>query len=276
MTKKDYIVCVDSDGCAMDTMNIKHIRFFGPLAADIFAIKNREAFLTEWNRINLFSETRGINRFTALVLLLDWAKTNGETIVDLNALKSWANTTTSLSNDSLEDEIKKKDDTGLQKALKWSHAVNNGIHDELTGEDKPFPGAKEGLEAISKVANVAIVSSANLGAVESEWTRHDLMPFVDYVYGQERGTKAAAIADIHSTLGYPRDHILMVGDAPGDEKAAVTNHVYYFPILFGEEKKSWHDLVTYALPTFIEGKYGEKLNEEMAQKFHNHLMESTQ
>ena len=28
--KKRFAVCVDSDGCAMDTMNIKHIRCFGP------------------------------------------------------------------------------------------------------------------------------------------------------------------------------------------------------------------------------------------------------
>ena len=28
--KHDLLVCVDSDGCAMDTMNIKHLRCFGP------------------------------------------------------------------------------------------------------------------------------------------------------------------------------------------------------------------------------------------------------
>ena len=28
--KKDYLVCIDSDGCAMDTMDIKHHRCFGP------------------------------------------------------------------------------------------------------------------------------------------------------------------------------------------------------------------------------------------------------
>lgn len=27
---KEYLICVDSDGCAMDTMNIKHIKCFGP------------------------------------------------------------------------------------------------------------------------------------------------------------------------------------------------------------------------------------------------------
>ena len=27
--RKEYLICVDSDGCAMDTMDIKHIRCFG-------------------------------------------------------------------------------------------------------------------------------------------------------------------------------------------------------------------------------------------------------
>ena len=28
--KNQYLICVDSDGCAMDTMDVKHIRCFGP------------------------------------------------------------------------------------------------------------------------------------------------------------------------------------------------------------------------------------------------------
>ena len=28
--RHDYLVCVDSDGCAMDTMDCKHIHCFGP------------------------------------------------------------------------------------------------------------------------------------------------------------------------------------------------------------------------------------------------------
>ena len=31
---KPFLLCVDSDGCAMDTMNIKHFRCFGPCFAD--------------------------------------------------------------------------------------------------------------------------------------------------------------------------------------------------------------------------------------------------
>ena len=28
--RHDFLVCVDSDGCAMDTMDCKHIHCFGP------------------------------------------------------------------------------------------------------------------------------------------------------------------------------------------------------------------------------------------------------
>lgn len=28
--KHDYLICVDSDGCAMDTMDVKHYRCFSP------------------------------------------------------------------------------------------------------------------------------------------------------------------------------------------------------------------------------------------------------
>lgn len=34
--KHKFIVCIDSDGCAMDTMNIKHDKCFGPYAVEIF------------------------------------------------------------------------------------------------------------------------------------------------------------------------------------------------------------------------------------------------
>ena len=39
---KDFCVCVDSDGCAMDTMNIKHIRCFGPcMVEEVVKVANR-------------------------------------------------------------------------------------------------------------------------------------------------------------------------------------------------------------------------------------------
>lgn len=262
-----FVVCIDSDGCAMDTMDIKHIRFFGPLAAKYFEIQNQEVYLEEWNRVNLFSETRGINRFKGLLLSLEFAQEHGEAIEDFTLFANWCNHTTSLSNQSLEEEIAKHNDTVLIKALEWSKAVNHGIETELVGEDKPFEGVKRALEEISKVAQIAIVSSANSEAVNSEWKRHGLMPFVFEFFGQERGSKAAAIKEIKS-LGFEKEKILMVGDAPGDLDAAKVNEVHFYPILFGKERESWATLVTNILPEFIDGQYND---EEYQAIYHKHL-----
>lgn len=180
---------------------------------------------------------------------------------------NWCNHTTSLSNQSLEEEIAKHNDALLVKALDWSKAVNHGIETELVGEDKPFEGVKSALEEISKVAQIAIVSSANSEAVNSEWKRHGLMPFVSEFFGQERGSKAAAIKEIKS-LGFEKEKILMVGDAPGDLDAAKVNEVHFYPILFGKEKESWETLVTKILPEFIDGHYDDKEYQEI---YHKHL-----
>lgn len=75
--KADFVFCVDSDGCAMDTMTYKHQLFFGPIAADIFGITDRADFLKEWDRVNLYSRTRGVNRFIGLVMGLDYAGITG-------------------------------------------------------------------------------------------------------------------------------------------------------------------------------------------------------
>lgn len=268
--QQNFLVCVDSDGCAMDTMDVKHERFFGPFAADVFGIQDRETFLKDWNRINLFSSTRGINRFKALVLTLEEAAKRGEDFGDISDLKDWATTASSLSNGSLEALIQEKDAEDLKKALDWSQRVNHGIETELAGEDRPFPGVKESLEMITELTDVAIVSSANSEAIDSEWNRHELMPNVDVTYGQESGTKAEAIADL-LTKGYEKDHVLMVGDAPGDEKAATSNGVLYFPILFGKEEECWKRLREEAMPKFLNGEFDGEYQKGLIKEFHDLL-----
>lgn len=268
--QQNFLVCVDSDGCVMDTMNVKHERFFGPFAADVFGIKDRDTFLKDWNRINLFSSTRGINRFKALVLTLEEAAKRGEDFGEISNLKEWATHASSLSNGSLETLLQEKDSEDLKKALDWSQRVNHGIETELAGEDRPFPGVKESLEQITELTDVAIVSSANSEAINSEWNRHELMPSVDVTYGQESGTKAEAIASL-LTKGYEKDHVLMVGDAPGDEKAATSNGVLYFPILFGKEEECWKRLREEAVPKFLNGEFAGEYQKGLLQEFHDLL-----
>ena len=69
--QKDFLICVDSDGCAMDTMDIKHFRCFGPCMVTEWGLEEwQAAILDRWNEVNLYTMTRGINRFKGLALAL--------------------------------------------------------------------------------------------------------------------------------------------------------------------------------------------------------------
>ena len=164
--KHDYLVCVDSDGCVMDTMNCKHFHCFGPCMVDEWELDPwREEILTRWNVINLFSMTRGINRFKGLAMALGEIHEKYVLIPGIKALQHWADTAPALSNDAVAKAAEAAEDAEaklvLEKALRWSKAVNAAIV-KLPEELKvPYDGAKEGLAAAHAFADVAMVSSAN-------------------------------------------------------------------------------------------------------------------
>ena len=268
---KDFLVCVDSDGCAMDTMDVKHIEAFGPQAVNIWNLDHiKDHFLKVWNDINLYTKTRGINRFKGVVTTFAALEAEGIEMPDISSFKKWAETTNELSAPSLERAIAETNDEQLKKALEWSHAVNRTIEEKLAGNDKPVEGAKEGLEAANNVANVAIVSSANGVAVLDEWTRHELAVHVDVMLGQEAGTKAYCIEQMKK-FGFDNTHVLMVGDAPGDLDAAEKNGVFYYPILVGKEKFSWDRFQNEALGKFIDGSFEGAYQQQLIEEFNSNL-----
>ena len=258
--KHDYLVCVDSDGCAMDTMNCKHMHCFGPCMVTEWALEQwEEPILHRWNDINLFQMTRGINRFKGLAMMLGEVDHQYTPIVGVQALRNWADTAPALSNDGLVKAIDAAEDEDakliLQKALQWSLAVNESIN-RLPEELKvPFAGAADGLAAASKVADVAVVSSANRDAVEEEWEKYGLLDSTDILLTQDCGSKAHCIGQMLK-FGYEKDHVLMVGDAPGDCDAAEKNGVWFYPILVNWEEESWTEFAEKALPLFVSNGYG--------------------
>ena len=253
--RHDYLVCVDSDGCAMDTMDCKHIHCFGPcMVAEWELQKWEKPILERWNVINLYSMTRGINRFKGLSIALTEIDARYTPIAGLADLRAWVDSGAAPSNDALQKAI---DETGspiLKKALSWSKAVNMGINALPEELKKPFPGAKEGLAAAAGFADVAIVSSANRDAVLEEWTKYGLLDHVDIMLAQDCGSKARCIAEMLK-FGYAPDHVLMVGDAPGDQDAAAQNGVYYYPILVRHEGESWAELREAGFTRLQNGTY---------------------
>ena len=267
--KHDFLVCVDSDGCAMDTMNCKHFHCFGPCMVMEWGLDQwREAILERWNDINLFQMTRGINRFKGLAMALGEIDAQYTRISGVQTLSRWVQETKALSNDALiaaiEAEEPGEGKVCLQKALSWSKAVNSNIV-QLPDEMKvPFPGAKDGLAAAHVFADVAVVSSANRDAVEEEWSQHGLLEHTDILLAQDVGSKAHCIEKMLG-FGYPVDHVLMVGDAPGDRDAAQANGVWYYPILVNKESESWQELQDVALGKLQDGSYADYQPEKIQQ-----------
>ena len=119
---KDFCVCVDSDGCAMDTMNIKHIRCFGPCMVEEWGLAEwRDAILERWNEINLYSGTRGINRFKGLAMALREISAQYTPIDGTELLTAWVQNAPELSNDAVAK--KAKDHPIFEKALSWSRSA---------------------------------------------------------------------------------------------------------------------------------------------------------
>ena len=272
--KHDYLVCVDSDGCVMDTMNCKHFHCFGPCMVDEWELGQwRDAILERWNVVNLFSMTRGINRFKALAVCLNEIDKQYKPIVGIEALVHWAETAPALSNDGVAKAAAEATDPDaklvLSKALSWSKAVNAAIV-KLPEELKvPYDGAKEGLAAAHQFADVAMVSSANRDAVEEEWGKFGLLEHTDIVLAQDIGSKAACIAEMLK-FGYDLDKVVMIGDAPGDSDAAEKNGVHYYPILVNHEKESWDEAIANGFDKLRSGDYAA-YGAEMKQKFLQNL-----
>lgn len=269
--QKDYLICVDSDGCAMDTMDIKHFRCFGPCMVEEWGLEQwSEPILNRWNAINLYSGTRGINRFKGLAMALTEIDKVYCPIEGVAELAAWAEHAPELSNQAIAEAAKTAKGPALTKALSWSRKVNAAIDALPESDKKPFPGVAEALAAAHSAADVAIVSSANREAVEEEWTRCGLLPSVDVLCCQDSGSKAACIAQLKAK-GYDPAHILMVGDAPGDQAAAGKNGVMFYPILARHEADSWAEFTAKALPTLLSGSYGP-YGQEIAKRFEKNLL----
>ena len=259
--KHDYLVCVDSDGCVMDTMNCKHFNCFGPCMVTEWGLEEwKDAILERWNVINLFSMTRGINRFKGLAMALGEINEQYTPITGIAALQHWADTAPALSNDGVAKAAEEATDPDaklvLTKALAWSKAVNASIV-KLPEELKvPYDGAREGLAAAHTFADVAMVSSANRDAVEEEWGKFGLLEHTDIVLAQDVGSKAACIREMLK-FGYDVNKVVMVGDARGDCDAAEKNVVHYYPILVNHEKESWDEAIAVAFRKLRDGEYAE-------------------
>ncbi len=76
-----------------------------------------------------------------------------------------------------------------------------------------------------------------------------------------------------SSQKYPRHHTLMIGDAPGDYKAAAANSCLFFPINPGSEETSWRRLFDEGIARFFDGSFAGAYQEGLLEEFDAFLPE---
>jgi len=268
----DFFVGVDSDGCVFDTMEIKQKQCFHGLIAEMWDLVPIEPLLRETAEfVNLYSQSRGSNRFLALLQTIDLLRgrpevqTAGITVPQMDGLRRWIEEETQLGNPALEARAAATGDPELAKVLDWSHAVNSQV-EAVVQHVPPFKWVRECLHKMGTQADILVVSQTPVDALVREWEMNDMMDSVAFIAGQELGTKAEHIA-MATRDRYPPTHILMIGDAPGDCRAAKANDAFFFPINPAHEEASWKLLYDEAFNKFTTGAYAGEYERTLIEKF---------
>ncbi|RPI01913.1 MAG: HAD family hydrolase [Calditrichaeota bacterium] len=255
------MIAIDSDGCAFDTMEIKHKECFIPNFIKYFDLQPVAKFAREAAEFtNLYSKWRGANRFIAYVLALDLLKERPEvqarnaTIHELYGVREWMKRESKLGNPTLKAEVEKTGDADLKRALDWSLAVNESVA-QIVYHIPPFPLVRASLQRLSKWADIIVVSATPHEALAREWDEHDIAKYVRFIGGQEIGSKKEMLEMALAGGKYDKQHALMIGDAPGDLKAAHANGIHFFPINPNHEDASWEVLFHEAAEKFHCGDY---------------------
>ncbi len=276
--RNEFFIGIDSDGCAFDTMEIKQKECFCPNFIKSFELQKISKYAREtWEFVNLYSKTRGTNRFLALletVRLLEKrpeVHARGMELPDLSLLKKWTEEETKLGNPALGEFAEKIDDPMMDRIYAWSLKVNQDIGEMVYGMP-PFPMVKESLKKLTQKADALVVSQTPVEALEREWKENKIDKYVRVIAGQEYGTKTEHLA-LAAKNKYPDDKILMIGDAPGDLKAAQSNGVLFFPINPGHEEDSWKRFHDEALDLFFSQKYKGEYEENLIREFESYLPE---
>ncbi|RPI04005.1 MAG: HAD family hydrolase [Ignavibacteriae bacterium] len=273
---KPFFVGIDSDGCVFDTMEIKHKECFCPNFIRYWELQNISKYAREtWDFVNLYSQTRGCNRFHAVIesirLLSERkeVKARGAKLPDVAPLIEWVKKETKLGNPALERYAKDVHNPVIDKTLAWSKAVNTSIGEFVYGIP-PFPWVRESLLKFIEQADVIVVSQTPGEALNREWVEHHIDQYVRIICGQEYGTKTEHIR--YAADGkYPRDKMLMIGDAPGDMQAAKSNGAMFFPINPGHEEDSWERLYKEGIDRFFSGSFGGPYENSLIEEFNKCL-----
>jgi len=268
-----FFIGVDSDGCAFDTMEIKHKECFIPNIIKYWGLQAISKYAREAAEfVNLYSKWRGTNRWPALVMVFDLLRERLEVqarnLVPPQAThirEFIANDGFPKSNDGLKSYMAQHQDPELDTAWEWTTAVNNTIADLVHGVS-PYPFVRESLKYLADKADMIVVSATPMEALTREWKEHDVARYVRVIAGQEMGKKALHL-NLAAKGKYGPDHVLMIGDAPGDMNAARQNDALFYPINPGHEEESWQRFYEEGMHKFLSSEYAGEYEAGLIAEF---------
>lgn len=277
----DYLIGIDSDGCAFDTMELKHKECFIPQTISYWNLQGVSKYAREAAEfVNLYSKSRGINRFPALIETLQWLQKRPEVLarnikIEIpQTLVDWIAQETKLGNPALKKAVDQTHDPVLTQTLNWSEAVNRQVSEIVRDGVPPFPFVRESLEKMQGKADILVVSATPQEALVREWEEQDIAKYIAEICGQEIGTKKESLETAKQIGKYTDEKMLMIGDAPGDYKAALANKALFFPINPGHEEKSWERLYREGLDRFFAGTFAGEYQTKLLKEFDEHLPEN--
>ncbi|MBM4034039.1 MAG: HAD family hydrolase [Planctomycetes bacterium] len=312
-----FFVGIDSDGCAFDTMEVKHKYCFVVAVMQAFGLAALARILRDvWDFVNLNSKSRGCNRWHALratmehlIELSPYERFKPFLAAHLEVIKDFIKASEQdkriqLSNEGLllyaeaklsipaaqllaqcivadsvgvaasemGRAVVKADaspETCLVRLIYWTHLVN-GLVELYVYDVPPFPHCRRSIEKLAGVADIICVSATPVEALRREWEEHDIARHAALICGQEQGKKEDHLR-IAAKDKYPPHRILMIGDAPGDLKAARLNGALFFPVNPGHEEQSWQLFFNEACGRFLAEQYAGDYAAALIEEFDKYL-----
>ena len=265
MKPSRFLIGVDSDGTAFDSMNIKHLDAFIPAALEIWPMREEVArrFAEIEKTVNLFSSLRGINRFPGLLEVferLEKEYPHERGLPELPDLRAYIAGESRFSSATLKNWTEGHPSRELDRVLSWSDRADVLFARACEGL-QPYPGVKEALTEANALASVAVVSAAAKAGLEKDWKAAGLTPTVDFFMSQEDGGKTA---QLQKAMARCEEGVrtLMLGDTDSDGVCAHDAGALFYPIMPGDEAASWKRFREDILPLFLAGGYDQAEEEK--------------
>ncbi len=268
----DSFVGIDSDGCVFDTMRVKQHSHIQKTIIRHWRLEPIAGLFRECaDFVNLYSQTRGVNRFQALLLNFETlnsrpeARAAGIPLPKTADLRRYCESGLALGNPTLEVEARHTGSPELARVLAWSHEANADLAAHYTPVP-PFPWAVKALRLMQAASDTMVVSQTPEASLLREWRHHGIDRLVKLIGGQELGSKATQLrAAIHGF--YAPGRAILIGDAPADCRAAQETGILFYPIFPDDEDASWQRFCEEAYPRFLAGTYAGAYADDLAGRF---------